>query len=354
MPTDYSVPDRAFDERFLSEVTSEDGVTVLWGPPGRGKSTYLSRCVGAVDQTRAICVRHHYFLSVRDPLAPRLRFNAIARSLVQQMGVVCPGSDNGRANLRECVERTADHLEHQNRRLIIVVDGLDHVWRDHGDHDELEALFSTLLPLPSNVRLVVGTQRVAADTSPLRHYCERLPEEQWTELPPMSVESVRRWFTSRLDAGDISLATTGWGNGKKMLSAVAGALYERTAGLPLHLIYSVQALAQTNRPVSVDSVKALPACPTGDIHDYYRALWERLSVKARIVLHVMAGLPFSLPQFAFGRCFGHGGETLTGCQEISHLVDYRNLAVEPFHGSLFAFVKTSRGTGPRLRSTLYT
>ena len=342
VPTDYSVPDRAFDERFLSELPSEDGVTVLWGPPGRGKSTYLSRCVGAIDQTRAICVRHHYFLSVRDPLAPRLRFNAIARSLVQQMSVVCPGFDNGRANLRECVERTADHLKHQKRRLIIVVDGLDHVWRDHGDHDEMEALFSTLLPLPSNVRLVVGTQRVATEHLPAT-LLRALPEEQWTELPPMSVESVRRWFSSRLDAGNISLATTRRDNGTKMLSAVAGALYERTAGLPLHLIYSVQALAQTNRPASVDSVRALPACPTGDIHDYYRALWERLGVKARIVLHVMAGLPFSLPQFAFGRCFGQGGETLTACQEISHLVDYRDLAVEPFHGSLFAFVRTLPG-----------
>ena len=101
--------------------------------------------------------------------------------------------------------------------------------------------------------------------------------------------------------------------------------------------------------MSVDDIAALPACPTGDIRDYYRSFWERIGPKAQTILHVLAGLDFGPPPFAMGDCFGRSSESLAACDEINHLLDYRETEVRPFHGSLFAFVRDL----PEHRPTFY-
>ena len=62
VPPNYRVPDDAFHQGFTVEATTADGVAVLWGPPGRGKSTYLSHCASELAaQDNVVCIRHHYF-----------------------------------------------------------------------------------------------------------------------------------------------------------------------------------------------------------------------------------------------------------------------------------------------------
>ena len=47
------------------------------------------------------------------------------------------------------------------KKFYVVVDGLDHVWREQLNIDQMNHLFNYLLPCPKNVVLIVGTQRVA-------------------------------------------------------------------------------------------------------------------------------------------------------------------------------------------------
>lgn len=44
VPAGYAPPDKAFDKSFLDRVRNNDGVHVLWGPPGRGKSKRTIEC----------------------------------------------------------------------------------------------------------------------------------------------------------------------------------------------------------------------------------------------------------------------------------------------------------------------
>ena len=150
------MPDADFDRAFLEEITSSDGLTVLWGPPGRGKSTYLSHCVAGINLKSTVCIRHHYFLSLEDRSEGRFHYYAIAQSLKHQLEEAIPDLEGPSRDLGELLETAAFRLEGEGRRLIVVIDGLDHVWRDHRDHEDMEALFDALLPLPDNVRLVVG------------------------------------------------------------------------------------------------------------------------------------------------------------------------------------------------------
>ena len=311
---------------------------MLWGPPGRGKSTYLSHCVAHIDQKNAVCIRHHYFLSIEDRSTGRFHYHAIAQSLKHQLEKAIPDLRGSREDFGDILEAAALRLQGEGRLLIVVVDGLDHVWRDHRDHEDMEMLFNALLPLPTNVRLVVGTQKIAREHLPAS-LLKALPTEHWTELPLMSQAAVYRWLSFRDKAGRLNLEVVGRQTHDQVVHAVANAFHDISQGLPLHLIYSFEAVARTGNAVTAEDIAALPACPTGDIRDYYRSFWERIGAKARTVLHVLAGLEFGPPPFAMHDCFGRTDDSFLALDEINHLLDYRETEVRPFHGSLFAFVR---------------
>ena len=338
VPPTYSVPNEHFDKAFIEGITGSDGLTVLWGPPGRGKSTYLSHCVADIDRKRAVCIRHHYFLSLEDRSEGRFHYHAIARSLKHQLKKAIPDLNGSPRDLGGLLETVALRLQGEGRRLIVIVDGLDHVWRDHRDHEDMEVLFDALLPLPTNVRLVVGTQKIVSEHLPAR-LLNALPTEGWTELPLMSQAAVHRWLHFQDKAGRLNLEVVGRQTRGQVIRAVARAFHKTSHGLPLHLIYSFEAIVRTGEVVTAEDVAALPDCPTGNIRDYYRSFWERMGAKARTILHVLAGLEFGPPPFAMHECFGSGDKSIEAIAEINHLLDYRETEVRPFHGSLFAFVR---------------
>ena len=341
VPEDYHVPDDEFDEEFQKEAIGSAGLTVLWGPPGQGKSTYLSHFAARIDPKDAVCIRHHYFLSLDDGSESRFNYWAIYQSFKYQLEEAIPGIQTPHQSSRslgELVNQAAEMLNTEGRRLVIIVDGLDHVWREHRDHEDMETLFDSLLPLPENVHLIVGTQKVAEQYLPARLPRE-LAIERWTELPPMSQAAVEHWLSRQDEAGRLNLHVYGGQTRKDALQSVARAFHSVSGGLPLHLIYSFEELVLRGNTVTHDDVKELPGCPTGDIRDYYKSLWSRVGPKARTVLHVLAGLEFGPPPFAMQECFGSDNESLNAVQEINHLLDYRAMEVRPFHGSLLAFVR---------------
>ena len=347
VPSSYSVPDKDFHRAFVEEITGSDGFTVLWGSPGRGKSTYLSHCVAQIGRKRAnrkkpVCIRHHYFLSLADRSEGRFHYHAITQSLEHQLTEAIPDLKKSHQGFGELLEAAALRLQNEDRRLIVIIDGLDHVWRDHRDHEDMETLFEALLPLPANVRLVVGTQKIASEHLPKR-LLSAFPMEHWTELPTMSRSAVLRWLRFQDKAGRLNIELTPRQTHSQGVRSIASALYDISQGLPLHLIYSFEELVLAGGAVTAENVSALPACPTGDIRDYYRSFWEGIGPKSRTILHVLAGLEFGPPPSAIHECFGGSDAALAAFAEINHLLDRRETEVRPFHGSLFAFVRDLPG-----------
>ena len=338
IPKNYIVPDDAFHNSFINEISCSDGVSVLWGSPGRGKSTYLSHCVEALDRDQTVCIRHHYFLSLSDRSEGRFHYHAIRQSFEHQILEALPGLDVRQIGLGELLEVAARKLKSENRRLVVVVDGLDHVWREHQDQEDMGALFAALLPVPENVRLVVGTQKIASEFLP-SNLLSVTPLECWVELPLMSRDAVFQWLLFQLNSGRLNLQLDDSQVRNKVLHSVADAFFTLSHGLPLHLIYSFENMMLSGRSVSASEVSSLPECPNGDIRNYYTSLWERLKPKAKAILHVLAGLQFGPPPFAMLDCFGRSDETLEALSEIDHLLERQAHEISPFHGSLFAFLR---------------
>ena len=338
IPKNYNVPDDAFHKSFINELSCSDGVSVLWGSPGRGKSTYLSHCVESLDRNQVVCIRHHYFLSASDRSEGRFHYHAIRHSFEHQILEALPGVDVRHIGLGELLEVAASQLMSKNRRLVVIIDCLDHVWREHQDQEDMRALFAALLPVPKNVRLVVGTQKIASEFLP-SSLLSALPMESWTELPLMSRDAVFQWLLFQLNSGRMNFELGDRQDRDEVLHSVADAFFTLSHGLPLHLIYSFENMALSGRPVTASEVSSLPECPDGDIRNYYTFLWEHLRPKAKAILHVLAGLQFGPPPFAMLDCFGRSDETLEALSELDHLLDRQAVEVTPFHGSLFAFLR---------------
>ncbi|MYD45833.1 MAG: ATP-binding protein [Gammaproteobacteria bacterium] len=339
VPIDFAVPDRAFHEALIDSIIDSDGVSVIWGPPGRGKSTYLSHCVSELtDRDNVVCVRHHYFLRTDNHGAERFSFIAIERSLIRQLEEASILENPYKGGLSQALSTAAAEVFRAGHRLIVIIDGLDHVWRDRQDRTQMDLLFNELLPIPVGVSLLVGTQRVEDCHLP-KKLLDKLPKSKWTELPAMSIEAIQQWLNSHLANNTFQLAKNHAGKtDEETMNELSSALHDVSSGLPLHLVYTLETLLTSSEPLNVATIKRLPGCPNGEIKNYYESLWNMLSAEAKRALHLLAGLKFSPPSFGLGKALTTDVIWWQVLEEFGHMLNCRRASVIPFHSSLFAFL----------------
>lgn len=337
VPEGYAAPSGAFDAFFRARIADDaNPVTILWGTPGRGKSTYLSFLTKELQEEGAAITRHHYFLASEDSATNRTSFIEISTSLMAQLYAHHPeamvGVTDDFVQLRTAMAKAAENLLAMNQRLYIVVDGLDHVWRDIGHVQQLDHLFNELLPLPPNVSLIIGTQRVADDQLP-RRLLTTAKETDWIEIPPMDEVAVHHWVMQQDKARPLILRFAPEPKQRtEMMVKIAAAFFKISKGHPLHLIYVYQSLIHAGSPISAEEIEVLPHCPAGDIRGYYQGLWVRLGASAKNALHMLAGSDFFWPGIGVRQVLG-------GYGEIEFLLEPRNVGLVPFHASIFAWVR---------------
>lgn len=337
VPVGYSVPSSTFHTSFSRRISDrKTPISIVWGTPGRGKSTYLSYLTDELRKSGAPVIRHHYFLADDDHTTDRMSFVAIAGSLINQLFVLYPEATGGSGDeydkLQQIVSRAAEHFKAESKRLYIVMDGLDHVWRDTAKTDQLNHVFNALLPLADNVSLIVGTQRVPDNQLPIR-LVRRAKPSDWIEIPPMDEVAVHTWVRAQDAAGRIILNGHKRGDRRdEQVSEIASSFYAISQGHPLHLIYAFESVTRNGAPISHDDVDRIPPCPDGDIRSYYGILWTGLTSAARDMLHMLAGSDFHWPSSGIRQIAG-------GYEEIDFLLAPRESGMVPFHASIFAYVR---------------
>jgi len=352
IPAGYLPPNPEFADVFIDEAAA--GVwnfRVLWGSPGQGKSTFLSYLCRRMTERGLPFVRHHYFLDLQDP-SDRFSLKSVARSLILQMQAIdeveLPPAGDRAEDLRQWLAAYGEDYSARGVRFIVVIDGLDHVWRENAETIEpLDSLFAQLLPLPENVSLILGTQRVDSAQLPARlnRYAE---QEHWVELPRMRLSSVQAWIEAQQAAGTFKLDSLT--PRKDQLAELALAFERISEGHPLVLTYTFLALVRTSPVLTASRVDEHTPQPLGDARAYYRALWQGLSWHAKDALHLMAEDGFIWPAGALGACLG--AKHLNLENEIGHLLASVDAGLVAFHGSLYVFVSSQTDHGARLQSLL--
>lgn len=351
VPDGYQPPDEEFAAHFLRDLNKTEAV-VLWGSPGQGKSTFLSYVCRELEQRDLPYIRHHYFLGLGDR-SDRFTLANVAHSLISQMEVQhfthVQGLPMGPEHLRQWIEGCASGYRSEGKRFIVVIDGLDHVWRENDrDKQPLDSLFRALLPVPDNVTLVIGTQKVSEEQLPSQ-LGRFVHASAWRELPRMSLVAIESWLRAQLEAGRFELSS-GEDPVADALVGFARAFQDVTGSHPLVLTYAFEALVRQYRVLEPSVVRSNALAPDGDISKYYGMLWHQLPHHAKDALHLLADTGFIWPPLGLETCLGTGAGDLSPA--IGHLLHNSEAGQVAFHGSLYSFVRDIAEHAERVRVLL--
>lgn len=352
IPQGFLVPDDYVAPKAWSEVMVEprlraggDRVVVITGSPGVGKSTYLSWLVDHLRNANVPVVRHHYFLSNTDATPHRTDWETTADAIIGQL----------RSSYEELV-RTADRqnpmpgtlhefLVAAGREragmdpLVVIVDGLDHAWRDTGSEEGLRRLFDLLLPAPDGVVVVVGTQDIDIARIP-RKLRDQCPRDRWLEVPVLDGKGVHEWLQHHTHGLGLPEDND---HADRVFAELADAFRDVSGGHPLVLHYTLDAAQQAGPSIRPDKVRALPSFdPTSSVATYYRALWESISPEGHHLLHLLAGFPWAWPRDGLVQCLAPQADLVRLEQAeraIRHVLGTSRAGVTAFHESLLAFVR---------------
>lgn len=344
VPADYVAPQTWSERHVVPCIQQPHFVQVVTGAPGAGKSTYLSWLVGRIQSTDQPVIRHHFFLSTTDPTPGRSSWETAAGSLILQLRTAYRALTHDAGDKNPAPAQLQEYLTSagQQRRglqpLVVIIDGLDHVWRDTGDDEDLRKLFDLLLPAPEGVTILIGTQDVDIARLPLK-LREACPRETWVTVPSLSREEVNEWIlhhTQELGAVSEGKALSAY------LSSISDALYEVTSGHPLILHYALSQMS-SSALVRADQVLALPRFTAGTgIADYYRRLYDDLPSEARHLLHLLAGFPWAWPRDGLVQCLAPQADAArldAAERAIRHLLGTSRAGITAFHESLLAFTR---------------
>lgn len=348
VPVGYRVPDIVFHNAFVAAIEAVPRQPiVLSGPPGRGKSTYLSKVCDVLQKRQIPFVRHHYYLSATDRSIDRLTSFAVEESLLAQVrsfhGDVAIGEEGLAPALRTC----AAHYKSLEKPFVVILDGLDHVWRNYG-HDKrpLDDVFNQVIPCVDNLVLVVGTQPVDDAELPARLLVDA-PRSTWRELPAMSSDAVLAYLRREVKAGRLRLEVHKNQAEEELLSA-ASELRDRTNGHPLHVIYATEELVRSGKALSKWNVDQLIGNLSQDVKSYYGSLWHLLSASQKDVLRLVCAFDFFWPKRAFAEIAALSGSAEPKVAAVEHLLYSSSAGLRVFHESLTVFVRQTDGFDHRV------
>lgn len=355
VPTDYCLPDIGFHNNLVNKITaSEGGVITLTGKPGAGKSTYLSFLCQVLEENEIPLVRHHYFLSLNDNTEDRLSPRVVAESLLHQVDSSHQNvhADTSKPeNLREALLTCAKHYKNEGKPFVVMVDGLDHVWRDNAKNKKpLDESFRQLLPATDNLVVIIGTQPVDDELLPslLLVYS---PKHEWHWLPEMSGNSIFEFLKLQVNSGRLFLNCSDEHSNEEIKGS-SKALWEITKGYPLHVIYSSEYLSHLGLPLTSWQIEKLPPCMDGNIITYYSELWRNLNYRQQDVLHLCSGFQFAWPRYAIGDVVKDEHSYAPSIDAVAHMFSEGISGVRPFHESLVVFVRNQKEHKERINALL--
>lgn len=335
VPNDYHPPCKKFHKDLLGNIVErKDSIFVVTGPPGRGKSTYLSYLTTKLSESKIPYIRHHYFLSVEDKTGDRYSHFSVENDLKQQLEIF----HGVRAkSLSKAMQICSENYDSKDKPLVVLIDGLDHVWRDNKeDINPLDSLFNGLFPPINNVIYVIGTQPVEDKKLPNK-LIKIKRRSDWLTLPPLTGNSILELLKVQAEQGRLQLKCHSEQK-SEFLKESAGALLELTSGHPLSIIYVIEQLTASKTPINAYEIEKFPKIFGEHVYDYYSELWRVISYPQKYALHIIS-------EFNFGWEKTHlndlvlNGEPNDYVSGIQHLLYRSRTGYKSFHESLIAFVK---------------
>jgi hypothetical protein len=326
----------------------------LTGKPGVGKSTYLSFLCQELEGREIPLVRHHYFLSLGDSTGDRLSPWIVAESLLHQINSFhkeVSANTSKPEHLRDALTACAVYYKTKGKPFVVLIDGLDHVWRDNAKNkNPLDEIFKQLLPTTDNLVVLIGTQPVDDELLPCR-LLSSSPKQEWHWLPEMSGNSIYEFLKLHIESGRLFLNNYE-NHSDEEIQKSANALLDITNGYPLHVIYSSEFLSNRGLALSSWQIERLPPCSDGNIITYYSELWRDLNYRQKDILHLCSGFQFAWPRQAIGSIVNDDHDNAPSVDAVAHMLSEGLSGIRPFHESLVVFVRNQEDHQHRINILL--
>jgi len=259
--------------RLMASVRSHESV-IATGEPGCGKSWALTQLAQKLSGDGSIVARHYCYLEPGDPdVQRRIRTNALFGNLISELAIqepeltreLRPRFSAGPEELEQLLKHL--HKLQPERRIYLIVDGLDHISRVFAessslsidDIDIVERL--ALLSLPDNVCLIAGSQ-------PGTHLDALRPTSDIFPVPGWSPDEILS-LADKIGVID-ALRTAGFADS---LEEFKEELVKRAEGNPLYATL-VSKQIKANLAAPIDPIATIREIPIheGDLGRYYTYL----------------------------------------------------------------------------------
>ncbi len=250
-----------FGESLQRQIEVTDGgYVVVTGLPGSGKSTSLSEFFdGLESDSRFVVCRYFCFVSPNEDAgrlrleAEALRVNLLSELHQQFRDDLQRRHDYSKHRFSEVLAELGEFLVSKNRKLVILLDGLDHAERDLLVRDSV--LRALPVSLPRGVVIVVGTQELK-NWQPLA-----LSEGRDARHVPIPLFTLNETQAYLVQKHSLALDES-W----------IERIHVRSQGLPLYLRYVAEWLRDHEGDPA--TLAEMPEGGDGDIRKYYERLWS--------------------------------------------------------------------------------
>ncbi|PIG95648.1 ATP-binding protein [Deinococcus sp. UR1] len=289
----HFVPFNYARQRLVTALGQQPSFVLLEGPPGSGKSSLLSWLAQEPPEGTIQVLLHHCFIGPEDNFRTRrLSVEASVEGLLEQIyrtarEALTRPENPDQNRLAEWLRDLARDAHAQDKYVLLILDGVDHMVREHQLADARRLLSLLPSPLPDGLKVVVGTQPIQ-------------------DLLPPSIDHIgaQRISMAMFNEDTVRAYLEGYA-GVTTSDEVVRAAHTRSEGNPLYLRYLVESSADVQYDLTVDRIEASPPFG-GDIARYYAALWHRLHTgpasdhaahaAAQLLVSLLGWADFSLPE----------------------------------------------------------
>jgi len=342
LPDDFEFFDTTTHEKIIKDLQDPTGgIKVIYGKPGTGKSTYLSKLHEVLREKKLLSIRHHYHISPTDPNPlERLQAQRVNEALKAQIKEYQEGlgslanKNSQNVAIYEYISQLAQYAKIRNTSFVFIIDGLDHVLRQ-GDENELKQLIHSICFPQPGLWIIFGMQEIAKPYLPQTVF-DRLPEDKWVEIKGLNRAAVDRIFIKNTIGLKLPDQMTS-------ITELSDRLFEVTQGNPLHLRYSLHQLKNNlNNQILTSYAFGFLLPYSGEITNYYDSLWRKLPAPAKTVAIIISSTMFQFKKtqlFDLMALFTENpAEISEAFQSISHLLLENKQRLTVYHTSFESFL----------------